>query len=915
MSYPFADIEARWQAFWSKQKSFRTPTDRSRPKYYVLDMFPYPSGAGLHVGHPEGYTATDIMARYKRMRGFNVLHPMGWDAFGLPAERYAMKTGVHPSETTAQNVANFRRQLQALGFSYDWEREISTTDVGYYKWTQWIFLKIFNSFFDETQNKARPIQELKIPEAVAGDPDAKEEFINQHRLAYIKEAPVNWCAELGTVLANEEVEEWTSKGYKVERKPMRQWMLRITAYAARLLDGLEGLDWPAGTMELQKNWIGRSEGAEVDFPLPADIQAAAAERAKNSGDADLASPSKQAGETPTALRVFTTRPDTLFGVTYMVLAPEHPLVAAFTTPDQAAAVESYVEQAALKSELDRTVQGEKAEKTGVFTGGYVSHAITAEPVPVWISDYVLMSYGTGAIMSVPAHDERDFAFAKKFKLPILPVITKDGKPPAGALSEAYTGPGKNINSDFLNGLGTDEAKAKMIAHLEKNKSGAGRVNYKLRDWLFSRQRYWGEPMPINFDERGHLVPENEGDLPLELPPSDNFQPAATGESPLANLTDWVNHERDGKKLRRETNTMPQWAGSCWYYLRYIDPENQDALVDPAAEDYWMGENGVDLYVGGSEHAVLHLLYARFWHKILFDLGVVKSSEPFRKLVHQGLILAYSYKDQNNQYYGEHETEIRDGKSFSKDGDLELESKIEKMSKSLGNVVNPDDVVSEYGADAFRLYEMFLGPLEQSKPWSTRGIEGVFRFLNRVWRLYTELEDGETHDTIDPRLLEEPAAEHQKSAERMLHATIQKVGDDIERMSFNTAISQMMVCVNEFFARKQMGRWGAESFALLLAPFAPHMAEELWRRLGKTESLTDESWPLFDAAKTASDEFEAVFQVNGKVRGKAMVAAGTGDDELKAAALADEGVIRNLDGKEPKKIIVVKNKLVNIVVGK
>lgn len=906
MSYPFAEIEARWQTHWAAEKSFRTPTDRSRPKYYVLDMFPYPSGAGLHVGHPEGYTATDIMARYKRMRGFNVLHPMGWDAFGLPAERYAMKTGVHPAETTARNVDNFRRQLQALGFSYDWEREISTTDVGYYKWTQWIFLKIFNSYFDEEQQKARPIQELKIPEDVAGDAEAKEAFVNQHRLAYIKEAPVNWCAELGTVLANEEVEEWTSKGYKVERRPMRQWMLRITAYAARLLEDLDGLDWPAGTMELQKNWIGRSEGAEVDFPLD-DIAAAAS--AVDAGDQD------HAGDSPQALRVFTTRPDTLFGVTYMVIAPEHPLVAAFTTKDQAATVEHYVAQAALKSELDRTVQGEKAEKTGVFTGGHVLHPISGEQIPVWISDYVLMSYGTGAIMSVPAHDARDFAFAQKFKLPILPVITKDGKAPAGELTEAYTGPGKNVNSDFLNGLATEAAKAKMIAHLEEKGSGESRINYKLRDWLFSRQRYWGEPIPINFDERGHLVPEEESSLPLELPPSDNFQPAATGESPLANLTDWVNHERDGQKLQRETNTMPQWAGSCWYYLRYIDPDNDEALVDPAAENYWMGENGVDLYVGGSEHAVLHLLYARFWHKMLFDLGVVKSSEPFRKLVHQGLILAYSYKDKNNKYYGEHETETRDGKSFSIEGGLELESKIEKMSKSLGNVVNPDDVVREYGADAFRLYEMFLGPLEQSKPWSTRGIEGVFRFLNRVWRLYTELENGETHDAVDPRLLEDPAAEHQKAAERMLHSTIQKVGEDVERMSFNTAISQMMVCVNEFFARKAMGRRGAEDFALLLAPFAPHLAEELWRRLGKPESLTNESWPAYDPAKTASDEFEAVFQVNGKVRGKAMVAAGTSDDDLKAAALADEGVVRNLDGREPKKIIVVKNKLVNIVVGK
>ena len=878
MSYPFATIESKWQANWERDKPFATPENQDKPKYYVLDMFPYPSGAGLHVGHPEGYTATDIIARYKRMQGFNVLHPMGWDAFGLPAERHAMQTGIHPAQTTEKNINNFRRQLKALGFSYDWDREINTTDPEYYRWTQWIFLKIYNSYYDEKTQKARPITELEIPAELQGDDTTAERdvFINSHRLAYIANTPVNWCAELGTVLANEEVDEWVGKGYSVERRPMRQWMLRITAYAERLLADLQYVDWPAGTLELQKNWIGRSEGAEVDF---------APENRKGDGEGDGAK-----------LRIFTTRPDTLYGVTYMVLAPEHPMVGDFTSAAQKDEVEAYVKAAALKSERDRQIQGDKAEKTGVFTGGHVIHPLTGDPVPVWIADYVLMGYGTGAIMSVPAHDERDHAFATAFKLPIRYVIKpKKAKNDDWQKDGAYTGQGINFNSDFINDLPTPKAIAKMIERLESNKLGERKVNFKLRDWLFSRQRYWGEPFPISFDENRKMYHEDESELPLLLPESDNFQPADTGESPLATLPDWVKHERDGVKLERETNTMPQWAGSCWYYLRYISPAYKDALVDPEGENYWLGEGesgGVDLYIGGAEHAVLHLLYARFWHKVLYDLGHVRSVEPFKKLVHQGLIMG-------------------------EDG--------EKMSKSRGNVVNPDDVVAEHGADAFRLYEMFLGPLEQSKPWNTEGIQGVYRFLAKVWRLYTlapakgqekdfEKSDGNIKNVkIDPALLEEPTGDKAKDLDRLLHKTVKKVGEDIERMAFNTAISSMMVFINEAQKQKQIGREAADTFTLLLAPFAPHMAEEIWSLLGHTDSLTNAPWPDFDESKTVDDSVEVVFQVNGKIRGKGALPTGSDDETLKAAALADEGVQKIINGKEPKRIIVVKGKLVNIVV--
>ncbi|MBX7058423.1 MAG: leucine--tRNA ligase [Leptospirales bacterium] len=897
MSYPFAEIERKWQAVWEQQRIFRTGEDRSRPKYYVLDMFPYPSGAGLHVGHPEGYTATDIIARYKRMRGYNVLHPMGWDAFGLPAERYAMQTGIHPAQTTKENIDNFRRQLKALGFSYDWERELSTTDKEYYRWTQWIFLKLFHSWYDPEQNKARPISDLQIPAEHAGDASARRAYTDSHRLAYVAEMPVNWCAELGTVLANEEVEEWTSKGYSVERRPMRQWMLRITAYAERLLSGLEGLDWPAGTLELQRNWIGRSEGAEIDFAVARKGKGMRLKRREDGA----------------ALRVYTTRPDTIFGVTYMVLAPEHPMLKELTTAQQRKMVEHYVHETARKSERDRQAQGEKAQKSGVFTGGYVIHPLTGEGIPVWTADYVLMGYGTGAIMAVPAHDERDFAFARKFDLPLRRVVapasekvkksernpgSEDAVPDFEALQqsaregavmkEAFTAQGQGVHSGLLDGHPTAEAIARMAEHLDALNLGLRRVNYRLRDWLFSRQRYWGEPIPISFDDDGAFVAEAEKDLPLELPDSDQFQPAASGESPLANLSDWVQFKRGGKALRRETNTMPQWAGSCWYYLRFIDPRNKKTLVDPDKERYWMGDGGVDLYVGGSEHAVLHLLYARFWQQALYDLGYVSSPEPFRKLIHQGLILG-------------------------EDG--------EKMSKSRGNVVNPDEVVQRYGADAFRMFEMFLGPLDQVKPWASRGIEGVFRFLMRVWRMFTYpagMDDDSAPQAlsearIDPELLEPAPAERLRQTERIVHQTIRKVTEDIERFAFNTAISQLMIFTNEFLSEKRLGGDNARSFIKLLSPFAPHLADELWALLGEKSVLAHQDWPGFDLERAAEDELEIVFQVNGKVRARAKAPVDEAEEQLQGRALNDESVKRAMDGKSPKRIIVVKNKLVNIVV--
>lgn len=868
MSYPFSEIESKWQQYWENNQTFRTPTDYTRPKYYVLDMFPYPSGAGLHVGHPEGYTATDIIARKRRMQGFNVLHPMGWDAFGLPAERYAMQTGIHPSITTRQNIDNFRRQLKALGFSYDWQREVDTTSPDYYKFTQWIFLKLFHSWYDPQLKKARPVSELPIPRELEGEENKKEReaFLADHRLAYIASMPVNWCAELGTVLANEEVDEWVGKGYKVERKPMRQWMLRITAYAERLLNDLQHVNWPAGTLELQKNWIGQSAGALVNFRV--------------------------ATQDDVSLQVFTTRPDTLYGVTFMVLAPEHPLVDKIAAESQRGAIEEYRQATALKTDLDRQrgVQGQqqggalgegmadaaKREKTGVMIGAHAIHPLTKEKIPLFIADYVLMGYGTGAIMAVPAHDERDFAFAQQFGIGIKQVV----KTVSGDTELPFAADGLAINSPIFDGLKTPEAKAKIIEYLEKEQLGERRVQYKLRDWLFSRQRYWGEPVPVSFDEDGAMIAEDENDLPLLLPESKSFQPAGTGESPLANLTDWVNFEKNGSNLRRETNTMPQWAGSSWYYLRFADPENKERFASVEAEKYWL-EGGVDLYVGGAEHAVLHLLYARFWHKVLYDLGYVTSVEPFKKLVHQGIILG-------------------------EDGS--------KMSKSRGNVINPDTVVAEYGADAFRLYEMFMGPLEQMKPWSSKSIEGIYRFLGRVYRLYTgQVGDGEASGPaqISEKLLTIP--NNERAVLKVLHQTIRKVSDDIENLSLNTAISQMMIFVNEAYKFESIGKEAAEIFLKLLSPFAPHITEELWQAMGYSGSIALAEWPKHNPEYLIESEFEAVVQINGKIRARTQLTVGISDAEFESTARAIGTVQAALDGKTVKKIIVVKNKMINFVV--
>ncbi len=855
MKYNFLEIEAKWQRYWEENQTFRTDSSSSKPKAYILDMYPYPSGAGLHVGHPEGYTATDIFSRYRRMAGYNVLHPMGWDAFGLPAERYAMQTNIHPRLTTEQNISTFRRQIKMLGMSYDWSREVDTTDPVYYKWTQWIFLQIYNSWYDDRVRKARLIlsledelakqgtKELPVEDGFTADEwkrktkKEKHDFLSQFRLAYIAEIPVNWCEALGTVLANEEVAEWTDKGYTVERRPMRQWMMRITAYSERLLEDAKELDWPASTLDQQKNWIGRSEGAEILFPV------------------------KGASKT---IRVFTTRPDTIFGATYMVLAPEHTLVGDLTTSGQKNAVEEYQLQASRKSDLERGIE---AEKTGVFTGSYVVNPATKKEIPVWIADYVLTGYGTGAIMAVPGQDERDWQFAEKFGLPIVRTV----QPPGEFNGKSYDGDGPAINSGFLDGMNIELAKGKIISWLESNQIGARKINYKLRDWLFSRQRYWGEPMPIIHLEDGTLKPLRYEELPLLLPDLKKFQPSGTTESPLALAEEWVNvtDQESGLKGRRETNTMPQWAGSCWYYLRFIDPKNEKQFCSPELERKWMP---VDLYVGGSEHTVLHLMYARFWHKVLYDLGHVSTKEPFTKLRHQGIILGEDSR---------------------------------KMSKSKGNVVNPDEVVKEYGADSVRLFEMFMGPLEEMKPWSTRGVEGVYRFLNRVWRLYVS-EDG----ALDPAVKD---SELSPELSLLYHATVKKVGGDIEALRFNTAISQMMILVNELTKNDLRPRQILEPLVLLLAPFAPHIAEELWQKLGHTSSLAYESWPSYEESKLQQKSVEVVFQVNGKIRAKKSVPVDSDEDSLKGIAREEQNVKSHLDGKQIVKEIVVKNKLVNFVV--
>ena len=845
-TYDFGRIEEKWQKYWDQNKTFRAKDcDESRPKYYVLDMFPYPSGQGLHVGHPEGYTASDIVARYKRMKGFNVLHPFGWDAFGLPAEQHAIKTGTDPAATTNSNIANMRRQTRSLGFSYDWDREIATTDPEYYKWTQWIFLKLFNSYFDKTQQKARPIEQLPVPEDLSEA--EKQRFIDSHRLACQADVPVNWCPELGTVLANEEVVGGVSErgGHPVIRKPMRQWMLRITKYAERLLDDLKEVDWSESIKKLQQDWIGKSVGAEVCFRI-------------DGHDADI--------------RVFTTRPDTLFGATYMVMAPEHSLVDVIATPEHRQAVGEYCEAAARKSDLDRTDLAK--EKTGVFTGAYAINPVNDEKIPIWISDYVLISYGTGAIMAVPAHDDRDYEFAKTFDLAIIPVVEPPDPEEAERVRRGeycFTGDGTAINSGAFTGLPTPEFKEKVTAWLAERGQGDKAVNYKLRDWLFSRQRYWGEPFPILHTEAGRAVSLSEEELPLRLPDVADYKPPGTGESPLAKVTDWLDVTLpDGTKATRETNTMPQWAGSCWYYLRYLDPRNSQQGWDPAKEKYWMP---VDLYIGGAEHAVLHLLYSRFWHKFLYDLGYVSTKEPFRKLINQGMILG-------------------------EDG--------QKMSKSRGNVVNPDNVITDYGADSMRLYEMFMGPLEAMKPWSMQGVQGVSRFLQKTWRTIVNEQTGEPDEAVRE-------AEPDEETLRLLHQTIRKVGGDVETFGFNTAISAMMIFVNHLARQEVRPRSVVEPFILILAPFAPHIAEELWAKLGHNGTLAWEPWPRYDEERAKEKQVELAVQVNGKVRDRIVVAAETDEEQIKTQALSREKVIAAMAGKTPRKVIVIRSRLVNIVV--
>ena len=881
--YPFQIFEPKWQEHWHDGETFRAwnpgesvPADHpfherhpdanpgDIPKYYILDMFPYPSGAGLHVGHPEGYTATDILARYKRMRGFNVLHPIGWDAFGLPAEQYAIKTGQHPRITTEENVANFKRQIKSLGFSYDWNREVNTTDPGYFRWTQWIFLQLYNSWFNPGTNKAESIDTLAYPLDVTTD-EQRRVWRDEQRLAYVSEAPVNWCPELGTVLANEEVKDGVSEvgGFPVVRRQMQQWMLRITEYAQRLLEDLDGIDWSDSLKEMQRNWIGRSEGAEVLFRVE---------------DSDV------------EIAVFTTRPDTLFGATYMVVSPESELLGQIVSDEHKATVEAYQAESAKKSDLERTDLAK--DKSGVFTGAHAINPVNGRQVPIWTADYVLAGYGTGAIMAVPAHDSRDLEFAQKFKLPINVVV----QAPEGEESIGFTGSGTAVNSDFLDGLPTPEAKRTITAWLKEKALGQGMINYKLRDWLFSRQRYWGEPFPIVWDEGGH-VGLSENDLPLTPPNLTDFKPTGTGDPPLACAEEWC---QAGEGITRETNTMPQWAGSCWYYLRYIDAQNSDCFVADEAERYWMGSAsddatpGVDLYVGGTEHAVLHLLYARFWHKVLFDLGQVSTPEPFYKLVNQGLILG-------------------------EDG--------QKMSKSRGNVVNPDDILAEFGSDAFRLFEMFMGPLEMVKPWNTKGVEGVYRFLGRVWRMFIDEQSEQEFEqqlTANPERgpellsalkLNTAVGQAEATAEQLkvLHTCIKKVTEDMEHLHFNTAISAMMVFTNEASNWDIRPLSVMNDFLLLLAPFAPHIAEELYAKAnGGDSTLAYQPWPSFDEAHLVESTIEMAVQVNGKLRDRIQIPADIDKADIERIALESENVQRHTDGKSVKKVIVIPGKLVNIV---
>jgi len=854
MRYEPSSIEPKWQQVWEEKRAFVVENDleelKKKPKFYVLDMFPYPSGAGLHVGHPEGYTATDVVARLKRMRGFNVLHPMGWDAFGLPAERAAMRDNEHPDKITRRNVDNFRRQIKSLGFSYDWTREVSTATPEYYRWTQWIFLKLY-----------------------------------EQGLAYMAEVPVNWCPALGTVLANEEVKDgrYVETGDPVERRSMKQWMLKITAYAQRLIDDLDDLDWPESVKEMQRNWIGRSEGAEVDFPIVG-----------HDG----------------AFTIFTTRPDTLFGATYCVLSPEHPLVDKIASAEQKDAVAAYVTDARNKSDLDRTDLAK--DKTGVFTGAYARNPVTGKDIPIWVADYVLMSYGTGAIMAVPGHDERDHEFARVFGLPIVEVVSGGKKPiEEEAFTDSEDGVLVNSSTDdgsfSIDGLKVPAAKRKIIDWLEERKLGTGKIQYRLRDWLFSRQRYWGEPFPVVHTEDGEVIPLPEGQLPVELPPIDAYKPTDDGQPPLARAgDDWLVVELpDGRKAYRETNTMPQWAGSCWYYLRFLDANNTEEAWNKALEQYWMP---VDLYIGGVEHAVLHLLYARFWHKVLFDCGLVSTREPFQKLFNQGMILAYSYRDKGGKYYYPHEVEEKDGKWFTKDGGVEVETQIEKMSKSRYNVVSPDDVIREYGADSMRLYELFMGPLEQVKPWQMKGVEGVSRFLHRAWRLIVDEDTGE----LSSKVVDEPA-EAAPELNKLLHKTVKKVLEDTEALRFNTAIAQMMTFVNEATSAEKLPKVILKGFLEALGPYAPHVAEELYSRLGFEGLVSLAAWPAHDEALCVDDTVVLGVQVNGKRRDEIAVPRDADKALCEKLALESEKVQKFMEGKAPKRVIVVPGRLVNIVV--
>ena len=942
--YDFVAIEAKWQRFWQEQRTFRALDpgdegfDAGRPKFYVMDMFPYPSGAGLHVGHPLGYIATDIVARYKRMQGFNVLHPMGFDAFGLPAEQYAIEHGIHPRITTERNIENMRRQLKAFGLSYDWDREVRTIDPEYYRWTQWIFLQLFKSYFDPDLQKARPLSDLEdqlhrgermvsadlravAPRGGAAlrafadlDPKEQQQVLDNHRLAYLAEVPVNWCPALGTVLANEEVtaEGRSERGnHSVFKRPLKQWMLRITAYAERLTQELDLVDWPEPIRLMQRNWVGRSEGATVRFAVESRSE---------------------------TIDVFTTRPDTLFGATYMVLAPEHPLVDQVTTAAQSEAVAAYQKEAAQRSELDR--QAEAKRKTGVFTGGFARNPVNDQRIPIWVADYVLMGYGTGAIMAVPAHDQRDFEFARQFGLSIVPVVMPqvswlaaqaracqrsvnvedtealraDYLVSPADYGEAATQQAETINSAndevSLNGLRTDEAKRTITQWLESKGRGTAQVQYKLRDWLFARQRYWGEPIPILHDEKQGCLAVQEDTLPVALPEMEDFSPPRSDDpdappQPSLSRADeaWREVVLDGRPLLRELNTMPQWAGSCWYYLRYIDPQNNDRLVDAERERYWMGENGVDLYVGGAEHAVLHLLYARFWHKVLFDLGHVSTPEPFGKLVNQGYILAAAYTDERGAYVAADAVSEMDGAFFYQGQRVQRE--FGKMGKSLRNAINPDDLFEEYGCDTLRLYEMYMGPIESSKPWNTRDIVGVNRFLQRVWRNFF----GDQNASGELLVNDDPADD---KTLRLLHKTIQRVGQDMERMRFNTALAALIELNNALVGFEKLPRCVAEPLVLMLAPLAPHIAEELWQALGHSESIAFAPWPKYDSALTTDAQIEIVIQVSGKTRGKVSVAADADEETVKAAALGDEKIAKHVGGKTVRRVVYVPGRLLNIV---